>query len=192
LIKALFKFSKDIPDGSIVIDTTSGKGEYRELSPFVLPAPPAKCFENLWQYSKVYNSQIDSKGEPVPSWYGWRERGFTSVQAHRYPMGKGMIPEYSYWDGQHLGYIQARKQIYIPEYSKNVSKTESYHKLDYLYQECLGLNRHLILLDYDAYDHQGFGMTLKDVVHNPNRKMGHAFVLLIMLTNQLKECLTEW
>jgi hypothetical protein len=32
-------------------------------------------------------------------------------------------------------------------------------------------------------------MTLKDVINNPNRKMGHAFVLIMMLTGVLEECL---
>uniref|UniRef100_A0A6M3JST9 Uncharacterized protein n=1 Tax=viral metagenome TaxID=1070528 RepID=A0A6M3JST9_9ZZZZ len=196
MIRTLFKFAK-IPDyvngtKPIVIDTTSGSGEYRELSPFVLPAPPAKNLENLWQFSKVYNKYImPIDGYPDASYYKWRDWGFNQDKAYRYPMGKGAIPEYSLWDDEKLDYIQARKKIYATEYAKNVLKTNSFRRLDYTYQRCLNINKELILLDYDAYDHIKLGMTLADVINNPKRKMGHAFVLIMMLTGFLEECVNS-
>jgi len=196
MIKALFKFAK-IPDyvnntKPVVIDTTSGSGEYRDLSPFVLSAPPAKNFENLWQYSKVYKKYVmPIDGFPDASYYKWRDAGFANPRAVRYPMGKGAIPEYSLWDGEKLDYIQARKKIYATEYAKNVLTTASFRRLDYAYQQCLNLNKELILLDYDAYDHIRLGMSLVDVINNPKRKMGHAFVLIMMLTDMLHECINS-
>lgn len=185
MIKALFKFSK-IPQGFISIDTTSSSGDFRELSPFILPAPPAKNFENLWQYSKVYKKFImPIDGYPDASYYKWRDAGFTNPRAVRYPMGNGAIPEYSLWNGERLDYIQARKRIYASEYAKNVIKTESYKRLGNLY--CTGQD--IILLDYDAYDHLTLGISLQDVINNPKRKMGHAFVLIMMLTGLLNECI---
>jgi hypothetical protein len=190
VIKALFKFSKNIPEDACVVDTTLNSGKFENLSPFILSAPPAKRFENLWQYSKVYKGQTtltDSDSlDIIPSanWYSWREKGFNDPIAHRYPMGKGAIPLFSYWNGKHLDYIQARKQIYIPEYIKNVSITNDFKLLASLYYSISEANRDLILLDYDAYDHQALRMTLKDVVNNPNRKCGHAFVLLSLLTGE--------
>jgi hypothetical protein len=188
MIKALFKFTKNIPADACVVDTTLNNGKFENLSPFILSAPPAKRFENLWQYSKVYKGQTtltDSDSlDIIPStaWYSWREKGFNDPIAHRYPMGKGAIPLFSYWNGKRLDYIQARKQIYIPEYIKNVSTTNDFKLLASLYHSITEANRDLILLDYDAYDHQELGMTLKDVVNNPKRKCGHAFVLLSLLT----------
>jgi len=188
-IRALFKFAK-IPDGYVVVDTTSNTDpRYRNLSPFVLSAPPAKRFENLWQFSKVYPQQVYASGEPTKEWGKWRQQGWDDNRAHRYPMGKSAKPLYSYWEGQHLDYIQARKQIYAPEYAKNVSKTDSYATLCKLYGECLLYGEGLILLDYDAYDHQALGMSLVDVINNSHRKMGHAFVLMMMLTDKLEECI---
>lgn len=186
MIKALFKFSK-VPSGYVVIDTTSSSGTYKDLSPFMLVAPPAKRFENLWQFSKVYKQHIGIDGLPNALWFDWRQKGFQDERAHRYPAGKGAVPEYSFWDGQKLQYIEARKQIYIPEYAKNVKLTQSYSILSRLYAE----GQDIVLLDYDAYDHQSLGMTLVDVVNNPNRKMGHAFVLCIMLTKKLDECIAS-
>lgn len=185
MIKALFKFSKT-PIGMTVIDTTSSSGEYRSLSPFVLPAPPAKNLENLWQFSKVYKKYImPIDGYPDANWYKWRDWGFSQDRAYRYPMGKGAIPEYSLWNGEKLDYIQARKKIYAPEYAKNVAKTDSFRQLQVLYNS----GTDIALLDYDAYDHQSLGMSLQDVINSPTRKMGHAFVLIMILTGELKNCL---
>lgn len=187
MIKALPKFSKSLPTPAIVIDTTSNSGTWSSLSPFILPGPPAKNFENLWQFSKVYRRHLDSNGDPSEEWYHWRQDGFNNFKAVRYPMGKGAIPEYSFWNGNKLGYIEARKRIYAPEYAKNVRDTESYWELLRLHRS----GQDIVLLDYDAYDHQSFRMTLKDVINYPRRKMGHAFVLIMMLTGVLDECIAN-
>ncbi len=192
MIKCLFKFSK-LPINSIPVDTTSSSGNFRELSPFILSAPPAKNFENLWQYSKVYKNQTTTTDsdvlEVVPSkdWYKWRDEGWANPRAVRYPMGKGAIPEFSCWNGKKLGYIEARKQIYIPEYSKNVRTTDSYSDLVILNKKLTSAleRRDLILLDYDAYDHRALDMSYEDVINCESRKMGHSFVLAMMLEGLL-------
>ena len=189
MIRALFKFAK-LPSGVVVVDTTSNTHPlYRELSPFILPAPPAKRFENLWQFSKVYPDQVDESGNPNSDWLWWRREGFYDTVAHRYPKGKGAIPLHSIYPQSYdnritekLGYIEARKKIYAPIYAENVAKTDSFKILQEQYNECNLRNKEMILLDYDAYDHIALGMSLVDVINNPNRKMGHAFVLIMMLT----------
>lgn len=192
MIRALFKFAKlpslvnGIPPR--VIDVTSNSGMYQELSPFVLEAPPAKRFENLWQFSKVYEGFWDGT-KPTQSWYAWRDKGWCDTQAHRYPMGKGAIPLCSWWDWKRLSYIQARKQIYAPEYAKNVVLTESYRRLTQAYLDCLENNQELILLDYDAPRNFTEGLTVSKAINDPVHKMGHAFVLIMMLTGLLEECL---
>jgi len=186
-MKVLFKFDKNIPKNTRVIDTTSSSGEFRGLSPFVLPAPPAKNLENLWQFSKVYEEYwCDFPPAPSYNWYAWRDAGWADNTARRYPMGKGAIPICSWWNEKPLDYIEARKQIYAPEYAKNVVNTNSFYRLWGIYQDT---NTNLILLDYDAYDHQALGMSLKDVINNPNKKCGHAFVLMMILTGELENCL---
>lgn len=167
------------------IDTTSNSGLFRWLSPFILPAPPAKNLENLWQFSKVYPNQVYVSGAPTPEWEDWRRKGWQDTRAHRYPMGKGAIPLYSYWQGKQLNYIDARKQIYTPEYAKNVVKTDSFKRLYELYSNGIELS----LRDYDGYDYQSLGVTLKEVINNPKRKMGHAFVLAMILEGVLSECI---
>lgn len=194
MIRALFKFTRIQPN-QVAIDTTSSNGDFRELSPFILSVIDSMTsrivlFENLWQFSKVYDCHTDKNGEPSESWYYWRKGGINDNIAHRYPMGKGAIPQYSYLYGEKLSYIEARKKIYAPEYAKNVIKTDSFKRLEHLYNQYLHLeNSEIVLLDYDAYDHQSLNMNLVDVINNPKRKMGHAFVLLMILTGELEKCI---
>lgn len=173
------------------VNTTLSSGMYRELSPFILgpidtylEGVQAQNFENLWQFSKVYSEYLYD-GAIFWSWFAWRDAGWADKRAHRYPMGKGRKPVFSYWDGERLGYIEARKIIYAPIYAENVKTTISYAQLAGLYLE----SGEITLKDYDAYDHLKLGMTLKDVINNPNRIMGHAFVLAMMLEGVLEECL---
>lgn len=175
---------RDIPERAEVISTVSKSKSslWRQLSPFLLG--PCKLWgeyisqnmENGWQYSKVYRI-FDEDDEPNVRWYKWAREGWANPKAVRYPMGRGAKPEYSFWQGQRLGYVQARAKIYIPLYARAVSKTEAFEKLQKMYKS----QKEIWLWDFDGYDRRKFGMTLLDVLTNPSKKMGHAFVLAMML-----------
>lgn len=181
-----------VPENSIIINTTTSSKDWsRGLSPMVLgPVQDwqgRKCLklENLWQFSKVYEFHTNSKGEITPRWNLWNRRGYASKWAHRYPVGKRYKPVYSWWNNQKLDYIEARKQIYIPQYKHAVIQTQAFQELMLLYYQCQTLNTDIYLFDYDGYNHRLLGMTLEDVVNCKERKMGHAFVLLGILEKQL-------
>lgn len=169
------------------VDVTSHTSqEYRQLSPFYLG--PVETYggltsmtmENAWQYSKVYPCHADRNENPTGEYFTWRNNGYQKNWADRHPMGR-QRPLYSLWkqNGEyvHLGYIDARKQIYIPLYAANVVKTESYRKLKQLYDE----TGDITLYDFDAYDHNLIGMSYADIIDNPLRIMGHGFVLAMLL-----------
>lgn len=172
---------------SDVVNTTSRSQTWSVgLSPFFVGPIPlypgagieqAQNMENAWQYSKVYEHQVGLDGLPSPAYFEWARQGWASTRAERYPMGKGAVPLYSWWDGQALPYIEARKRIYFPLYAKAVAQTEAYEKLVDTYEPF----RSLTLWDFDGYDHHALGMTFKDVLNCPTRKMGHAFVLGFLL-----------
>jgi len=89
-----------------------------------------------------------------------------------------ILPEYSLWNGEKLGYVDARKRIYCPVYARAVVKTEAFWLLRQQY-----LTRSEIWLwDFDGYDHVQMGWTLEQVLDCSTRKMGHAFVLTALLT----------
>lgn len=172
-----------IPEDAIFINTTSqSKNWTKAFSPFLLG--PCELYggfisynvENSWQFCKVYAEHIND-GEPTEEYWKWAKSGWQSKKGIRYPMGKGAKPEYSLWDGQKLGYIEARKMIYVPLYYTAVKDTEAYKKLKEIYKN----GRMIYLWDFDGYDYEELGMSLIDVLNCPDRTMGHAFVLARML-----------
>jgi hypothetical protein len=172
--------------GVQVIDTTSSSNDWRrDLSPFFLgPCQlyggyTAQNMENAWQYAKVYTQHIQN-GEPTKDYWKWATKGWADPTARRYPMGRGAIPEYSLWDGQKLGYIEARKIIYGPLYAEAVQQTAGWQQLVHLYNT----SQELYLRDWDGWSMSKHGMSsLSDVLNNSRRKMGHAFVLKMLLEN---------
>lgn len=186
------------------------------LSPFYLGPVEcfdglvAEKFENAWQFSKVPKKwgSFDEKGandpvyaplrttpfvgadgEPNAAYFKWRDTGFADPAAHRFPLGgAGKLWHYSYWkvDGEykHLGYISARKYIYIPLYAKAVVKTEAYRRLVALRDS----EKCLLILDFDGYNRHlpRYNFTYNDVIHCPLLKMGHGFVLAMLLEGVIK------
>jgi hypothetical protein len=97
-------------------------------------------------------------------------------------MGKGARPEYSYWDSEKLGYLEARRRIYVPLYAQAVVRTQAYQRLKALYDA----GNDIVLVDFDGYDHVAAGMTYRQVLDSPDKKMGHAFVLAMLLDRAIE------
>lgn len=183
----------DEPRVFVVNTTSRATTEWeRQLSPFFLGPIDlydnfrAKNLENAWQFCKVYKKHTDYHGNPSNDYWKWAQEGWDSEWAYRYPMGKDAVPLYSDWKGEKLGYIEARKCIYAPLYADAVQRTAAFQKLLIMRQRA----QKIILRDFDGYDHKKLGMTLTDVLNNPKRKMGHAFVLAALLTND--ESIKQW
>lgn len=178
---------RDAPKDKLVINTTSRSTTWsRGLSPFFCGpvALYSGCVslnvENAWQYSKVYPVHTDDQQNPTPEYFDWANTGWKKDFADRYPMGKGAKPLYSWWDGNKYGYIEARKKIYAPLYAKAVEQTAAFAKLKELCEQ----EPEVWLWDFDGYDYKKKGMTFTDVLLNEKRKMGHAFVLAMMIEKQ--------
>ena len=178
-----------ISSADIVVDTTSRSLEWGPgLSPFFLgpvnlyEGMTACNVENAWQYSKVYPEHVNERGLPTEEWFKWAAKGYTKKRADRYPMGRGKVPLYSYWGVFRYGYIDARKKIYAPLYSEAVAKTPQFVLLKQLKDS--KKDGIIWLMDFDGYDHKFEGLTYEQVINNPARKMGHAFVLAMMLDNE--------
>lgn len=180
--------------GVVVVDTTSKADDWRrDLSPFHLgpcnlyDGIVSQNMENAWQFAKVYSGDTDEDGNPTRGYWAWARLGWADETAHRYPKGRGAVPEYSLWNGQRLDYIEARKQIYAPLYAEAVQRTEGFQRLVEIYESV----QKLYLRDWDGWNMAKHGMaTYTDVLNNPRRKMGHAFVLAMLLTQDpaLQQC----
>jgi hypothetical protein len=183
-------FRKPFPDEAppeLRINTTSRSHNWTQgLSPFFLGPVDlygiyvAQNVENGWQYSKVYPEYADASGNPTEDYWTWAVYGWNLKKAMRYPAGKGKKPLYSWWDGEKLPYVEARKKIYAPLYANAVEKTDAWKKLKELYEK----HGQIWLWDFDSYDYIKLGMALKDVINCETRKCGHAFILAMMLQNE--------
>ncbi len=178
------------PRISHAINTTSrSKNWSKGLSPFFIDTRALVCAkrnvskkgENAWQFTKEYPEHLEH-GLPSQKYFNWARAGFQDQRAHRYPMGKGSIPAYSWWNGKKLSYIEARKEIYIPVYSQAVAKSEAFHELQQVYKS----KQDIWLWDFDGYNHRNLNMSWEDVINGETRKMGHAFVLAMLLEGYLK------
>lgn len=183
------------PD-AIVVNCTSRSNDFgKAFSPFTLGPVHlygghiAQNVENAWQFCKVYRQHTKPGPEPTTlepystapteEYFRWAKKGWGSKQAFRYPMGKGAIPTYSYWDGERLDYISARERIYLPLYRQAViNQRDAFEHLKAMYES----GHHVILWDFDGYNHGSARMSLWDVLQSSMRPMGHAFVLAMMLT----------
>lgn len=177
------------PHDSEAINTTStAKGWSKGLSPFYLG--PVDCYDNLtarnvengWQFSKVYSEHVNELGEILSSYFEWRDKGWSSQRAERYPMGKGRKPLFSLWNGKKYTYIEARRHVYIPLYAKAVVKSAAFKQL----REQYDIFGEITLWDFDGYDHRRLNMSYEDVITCETRKCGHGFVLAMLLENYLK------
>jgi hypothetical protein len=177
------------PQGALIINTTSRSDTWsRHLSPFFLGPVDlydgyvSQNVENAWQFSKVYEYYTDANGNPDERYFNWAKDGWADKRAHRYPMGKGVIPLYSYWDGEKLTYVEARKKIYIPLYSQAVKKTTAFAQLKKMHEE----GQDLYLWDFDGYNHKTCSLSYDQVINDPKKKMGHAFVIAMLLEGALE------
>lgn len=173
------------PKNAYIINTTSRSDSWSYgLSPFVLG--PTKLWdgrisqnvENAWQYSKVYDGYMESN-KPSKEWYCWSDKGFQNLKAKRFPMGKGAKPLGAWFQDRLIGYIESRKKLYFPFYRNAVRKTKSWKILKGIYSGKLFSSQILYLYDFDGYNKGS--KTLFEVLNDPNKIMGHAFVLAIML-----------
>lgn len=180
------------PDGFERLDCTSRNPALRyQLSPFFLG--PVECYrgltarnmENAWQYAKLYPAHADADGVPTGEYFAWRDAGWAKSRADRRPMGH-LLPLCSLWvvDGEerYLDYIEARKEIYIPLYARSVLAGSGI--ISDLRARVRG-GAKIALADFDGYDHKSLGMTYDEVVHDPTRRMGHGFVVAMLLEGHL-------
>lgn len=185
-VVGMYTDTKQFGAGAAVINTTSGseKDWQRDLSPFHLGPIDlygeytAYNLENAWQFSKLYAVHSNVDGSPSEDYWRWAKMGWVDIIARRYPMGKGAKPICAIWEEERLDYIAARKRIYAPLYAEAVVKTNGWKRLKEIYEN----EKVLVLRDFDAYEHEKLGLNYSQVLNLPSKKMGHAFVLAMLLT----------
>lgn len=182
---------------------STGRGVFVQLFPAKLGPINVKSLvgasvrvhniENLWQFSKVYESDIDhDTEEPSADWVARRDKGWADPQGYLSVMkkedvigGKGddddtpvIKPRFFMWGNTQLSFLKARRSIFCRAYASLVVKTEGYRKLVAMIQK--GIN--IQILSDTGYDYAGQGRTLYQCLNDPNQVFGHEFVLAGLLT----------
>lgn len=168
----------------------------------------AERFENLWQFSKVYPQlgHWDSvREQPTEAWTEWKKKGYKKLKPEkRGRLAKGIrtpaevsklrkkfretgapwTPRCSWWDGAELGYIDARKRIYVPLYARLVVETDAFKAL----QNLVAAGKKLLIIDLDgpplSRHPDGICVTEASIVgalNDPSYPFGHGFVVAALL-----------
>ena len=134
------------------INVCSGsRGIFRNLSPMLLgPIPDVgvQKLENLWQFSKVIESELDDNGDPGMVFLARREEGFSRPKGIRRKSDKSPV-KFFYWEGEKLDLVEARKQIYCRYYEQLVEKTDAYRALEQLIKDDINIQ----ILGYDGREY---------------------------------------
>ena len=194
--------------------TSAGHDEQmrEDFSPFYLGPVTASDglvannFEAFWQYGKVYPlvydahkvpvPGVDEKGDPTPAFWDWRRRFYTTAdpKSARHPefpkpiRHKDCLYMVYFEDGrlQKLDYVSSRKKVYIPEYAKMVVKTPSFLKL----KELVDAGEKIGLADFDCWNYYGKDLdqnvSIKAIVDNPAYKVGHSYVIKMLLQGDIE------
>jgi hypothetical protein len=166
--------SKEVPTHAVVVNTTSRSKDFgKAFSPFMNQGPiklgnlTAHNVENMWQFTKVYKEHVND----FAAWKKWRDDGLKDTFAHRYPMGKGRKPEFSFFMKKKMDYITARKNLYIPAYKQKLEK--------YCQRQINTLIDMLTVCDVWLWD---FDVRIteesfEEIVNNSEHNLGHAFII---------------
>jgi hypothetical protein len=139
----------------------------------------SRTVENTWQFLKIW-----------PGEEGWREQdareAFRATCAVRYPRGRGTKAIGAYWgeDGSTLGYVEARKRIYVPCYLELLSRPDRAALIDRLRE--LATRQPVFIWDPDSYDVGQHGMTdILEAMDFEGRPFAHAFLVALAVQDRL-------
>jgi hypothetical protein len=182
-------FKHTIPKDALSMDVTSRSSTWgRHFSPFNLGPVElydgyvAKNIENAFQFSRVYPEYSTVDGLPSAHYWEWAQNGWNESKPIKYPMGVWNKHLYHWWAGKKLGMLEAQNQIFLPLYKRAVVKTPAFEKLKYFYENA---KQDIYLIDFEGYNHRYLEKTWDQVVSDPDRPVGQAFALCMILEGYL-------
>lgn len=171
------------PKDAVAVNVTSAQGlrsRYRrDFSPMTeVPGlyNGYSCFENYWQSLKRYHGMPAKVEETVAKWWLRQGKG-----KRRCSHTNGYVVSHAQMDDISLGYVDSRKQCYVPKYEALCKDTESA-------KECkqrrkVGVDQ--VFFDFDGpRDEQG-GLacvevtpdSLRAYINNTTHPFGHGWVV---------------
>ena len=148
--------------------------QYGVLGPYTLKDDDGVIMENRYQYSKIYkkvpattqyysrfNKMVTwshpaethyANGQILPAYWAWRNKGMNNPHYVRYPVGYHNMHKclFAIKDennpDEHLDYIEARKQIYLPLYCELAKKEAKFTQL----KNRLDAGENLLIIEVDG------------------------------------------
>lgn len=162
---SLSNILKEYPNAKI-FDVTS-KGEHKTLSPFYphgsIPVPfsgsvTSQSVEGIWQGLKVFQSEgIDFSCFNNKTMKNLKR----TVRTH----GKCLGHQKGLGSKELLGYIEARKQIYVPSYNW-ILENKCQKEIQY-FKQLLNEGKTIVFLDYDTNGN----------IEDGSKPLSHAFLI---------------
>lgn len=145
--------------------------------------PPAKNLENLHQSQKLFDSELDGKGNPKSVFYSTRLAMYNDPEPHRHKeasKGKNQC-RYSIWVDKsgkeiRLSYVESR-QIYCHYYELFAWKDPNFKQLLAWHKA----GRNLQISGYDAFPMKPDLASINQAYLDPSAPFGHERVLMTML-----------
>ena len=137
----------------------------------------AQTMAGAWEFCKVYANHTDDSGGPSPQYWDWATEGWNKFPIDDISASIAERSEYVYWDGKRLGPLDARQKVYWPLYRNAVAATPSFAHL----KTMVDTAPEVVLFDFNGYDEEAKGLTLKEVLLDLRRPLSHAFILKAML-----------
>lgn len=160
------------PGFTVIKVMTKSYGKYWQLCPYFLRNESGQIHENIWQFSKVYESVPESRqthhpkaksivwqwpaeihvkdGKVTPEYYKWRESGFNSPFAVRYPVGihhrHHCLYSLNELTGNKEDYITSRKNLYVKLYCDLVKDKPLFREL----KQRLNAGENLLICEVDG------------------------------------------
>ena len=107
-------------DDCIRVNVTSAQSKTSKYRLAFSPMTPIeggyeeyRCFENFWQSGKRYEGQSEEDVEKMLSWWKKQEKG-----KRRYTGSKGRRVTHAEFCGKAYGYVDSRKEVYVPRYAE--------------------------------------------------------------------------
>lgn len=147
---------------------------YGSLGPYVITDGKGRIMENIWQFAKVYTNvpkstqkysrynsrviwdhpaeiHVREDGTLTEEYWAWKKKGMTCKDAVRYPVGFHHRHKCLYSLSEEnleekLDYIQSRKKIYLPVYTKCVQDLPQFIEL----KSRLERGENLLIIEVDG------------------------------------------
>ena len=176
------------PEGTTRVNVTSAQRKnnkfrlaFSPMTPIVNKYKGYYCFENYWQSGKRYQ---DISSKSVTAWWKKQTKG-----KRRFPDGKNKLVLHATFPhiSENLGYIDSRKQVYVPEYYNIIKDNPILLDL----QNRLSMGENFTVYDFDGIRNDNGNPTsakvtielLQEKILDTRTPFGHGYIVASAIMN---------